>query len=440
MEAGSRLAAGRMSACDDARRHGPGRVEDEIVDLRAEERRLAVGLADLHARTPHDVLPLDDVRRVSGDVHHDELLRQVVQQHAPAVEVDPQHAHALREWHIELLDRSRAGDAVAFESHPRLEVAHGGLERRVVGSGIRRLDGGEIAARGKARAQERNPRVARAGLERSPGRNRRRFRACQGRAITRQLALQADVDAVCRLQRLDTLVDVLRGERILDLPLDVAMRERAPEVPLRIEALGIHLPERQVVGEPQQRFRVEDVVLGAQRVRRGRTLQLAPEAGEELEFVVRRVEPVGGAVVEGAAQLCRISRIAPGGPEGAPRVERLDQLLQGDVHAVNRGGLRAHQRLELGGNRHGDRIGERRRRLRQRGRRDGERREEREAEPKRSDICGMRTPGFRKRPWRFPVPSCSRRSSGRPGSTCRCWKRTGRSRARCSRPRRFPRC
>ena len=198
-----------------------------------------------------------------------------------------------------------------------------------------------------------------------------------------------------RLQGLDTLVDVLRCKRFLDLPLDVAMRERAAEVPLRIEALGIHLPERQVVGEPQQRFRVEDVVLRAQRVRPGSTLKLAAEAGEEIEFVVRRVEPVGGAFGEGAAKLGRISRIAPGGAEGAPRVERLDQLLQGDVHAVNRGGLGAHQRLELGGDGHGDRVGERRRRLRKRGGSDGERSDEREGGqsgryPRHGGVRGIR--------------------------------------------------
>ena len=157
------------------------------------------------------------------------------------------------------------------------------------------------------------------------------------------------------------------------------MRERAPEIPLRIEALGIHLAERQVVGEPQQRLRVQDVVLRAQHVRRGGALEFAAEAREEFEFVVRGVEPVGGAVGECAAQLRGIARIAPGGPEGAPRVERLDQFLQGDVHAEDRRGLRAHQRLELGGDRHGDGVDERRRRLRRGCRRESERNDEREA-------------------------------------------------------------
>ena len=243
MEAGIALGGWQDVRRDDAGRHGPGRVEDQVVHLRAEQRRLAVGLSDLHARAPHDVLALDDVRGVARDVHDDELLRQVLQQHAAAIEVDAQLADALRERHVEFRDRAGARDAVALEPHARLETAHGCLEGCVVDLGFRRVGGGKVAAHREACAQQRNPRIAHAGLKCGPGRDLCWHGCSLGRTIARELALQADVKTVRRLQRLDAPVNVLCGERLLDFPRHVAVGERAPEVPLRIEALGIHLAE-----------------------------------------------------------------------------------------------------------------------------------------------------------------------------------------------------
>ncbi len=82
--------------------------------------------------------------------------------------------------------------------------------------------------------------------------------------IPRELALEADIQPVGRLQGFDATVNVLGRERRFDFALDVTVRQRPAEVPLRIEALGIDLAEREVIGEPEQGLGVQDIVLRAQ--------------------------------------------------------------------------------------------------------------------------------------------------------------------------------
>jgi hypothetical protein len=157
---------GQDVVLDDSRRNRPRGIEDHVAELRTKNRRAPIRLADLRARGPDELPRTHQVSRETGDVHDHELIGQIVQQHAPTIEIDAQLPDALGERHIELGYRAWTGDAIALQSHPPLERAYCCLERGVVSRGVARLADIQIAACNQACAQRRNSRIAHSRGER----------------------------------------------------------------------------------------------------------------------------------------------------------------------------------------------------------------------------------------------------------------------------------
>ncbi len=243
-----------------------------------------------------------------------------------------------------------------------------------------------------------------------------------------------------RLQRLDALVDVAGGKRPFDPARDVAVVERAPEVPARVEGLGVDLPERQVIAEPQQGLGPQDVLLREQRRGRSRPAGLPREVVEQRQEVIRGIQSVRGAVGDGAAQVRGVlaHRPRPGGRRAARRIPAAGPgtrcACPGCCRPPPPSGYPAPPRSRW-----------------RRGRRSTPRAGPRPVGPQ----CGRDTQAATARiaarivRRRFVigrllslrcVGSCFPSPSGRRDSTCRCWRRTAPSRGRCSRPRRSRRC
>ena len=114
---GMRILArgGQDVRLDDSGRDRPGGIEDQVGDLGTKERRAPIGLAHLHPRVPRDLLALDEVERVAGNVHDDEPVGQVMQQHPTAIQVDAQLGNTLRDRHVQFGDRPLADHPVSLE-------------------------------------------------------------------------------------------------------------------------------------------------------------------------------------------------------------------------------------------------------------------------------------------------------------------------------------
>ena len=118
----------------------------------------------MYSRLPNDRPVAYDIDTESSDINEDEVLRNVIEHPARALEVDLELPHTLRCRHIHGTQRAGADDAVDVERVPRLETPHGLREIlaiAIVDHGHRAVR--QIAGHGKAPGDRPNPGIGVAG-------------------------------------------------------------------------------------------------------------------------------------------------------------------------------------------------------------------------------------------------------------------------------------
>ena len=255
---------------EDARRHGPGRVDDEIGHLGLEDRRLPIRAADLHTSAPHDVAAAQQIEPEPRDVDDQELALGIVEHPPHALEIRADLLDARGNGHVQLRERRGADDAVRPEAVPRLKIPHAVDERpRVHRPRHRRGVGRQIAGDCEPRSQGRDALVAAAGPERRPGRHARPAAVRFDRPIVGQRLLEPLVEKRARDHARRELAQRRRVDGRLDRDGGVLAVELAARVPVRIERRRVDLAEAQVIAQADDAVGQQEIEVGTLGRRQG---------------------------------------------------------------------------------------------------------------------------------------------------------------------------
>ena len=148
----------------DGQRHGPGRIEIHRGDGRGQRRRRAIDLADHRDVAPRHLAVLHRLGDGGRNVHHHVALAEGEAEPVQPVERGGELADARLHRDVERLDGLRADRAGLGQAVARLEALHRLGQHRVVGVALGDLDR-QVLGDGEARAQLRDIRARRAGIE-----------------------------------------------------------------------------------------------------------------------------------------------------------------------------------------------------------------------------------------------------------------------------------
>ncbi len=156
---------------DHGRRQRPHRVEGEVGDRRAQQRRRAVGLADDPRVARHHHAFLYGLHLRGGNVHQHIALGDDLGEVRQPLEIGLELREANLGRHVERRDGALVDDAGRRQAVRRLEALHGRVEIRSKVVRIARALG-EIAGAHQAPAQDANRRVRGSGLQLHVGHKR----------------------------------------------------------------------------------------------------------------------------------------------------------------------------------------------------------------------------------------------------------------------------
>ena len=169
-------------------------------------------------------------------------------------------------------------------------------------------------------AQDRHPLVPHARLEGRAVRDPRPPPFGGNAPVARQRRLQLLVDRLLGRQRRQGGTDLARRDRAFHESHGVLPVDQPRRVPVRVERLGVHLPEEEVVGQTDHRIRGQDIRL-RRELAAGRTgAQRRDHLGQRPTVIVVGVQPLGVGLLDRPLQLVERLR-APGRLEAARLVE-----------------------------------------------------------------------------------------------------------------------
>ena len=279
-----RIAAhrGQDVVAIDRRRHGPRGIDDEIRHLGAEDRRLPVRPAHLHARAPDDFAAAQVIELKSRDVDDQELALGVVEHPPSALEIRAQLLDARRDRHVERRERRRADGAVGREPVARLKLTDG--RRRASRRTDVPVDGGrgrQLARDGETRSERRHALVGAARLQRCAGRHGGPTAVRLDRPILGERVLETLVEKHARNRSRRELAQRRRIDGFLDRDGRIFAEQLARRIPVRIERVRIDLAEPQVITEPDDAVGQQDVELGAVARRQGGEIRQRAAGGPQ---------------------------------------------------------------------------------------------------------------------------------------------------------------
>ncbi len=326
---------GQLVLDQDARRNGPGRIEHDVGDLRAEDRRFALVPADDDFRRPDGFIVAEVAHVEAGDVDQHELAFHLVQGPATALEIDSDLVDPLRDRHVHRGARARTDRTVRRQAMTFLERLDRLLERRVVEVGIRGCGcprrWRQVPRNLQPLAQHRHARVAHAGLQRGAVRNARPAASRSDCTVFLQAITTTLIPGVRRSRAVEGYADFAGGETRREALQSLVERWRRAlrEVPLRAQLDRIHLADEDVVEPEHEGVGREQFEVGAilQRQRRLHAHVQAVRA-ERFDVVVVGIETVVAQVFDACDEFVEPRRVLPGRLELLRLVVLCDQLVE----------------------------------------------------------------------------------------------------------------
>ena len=185
---------------EDVRRDGPGRVEHQVGDGRAEHRGLVERFADHHPGFPGQPVLVVVLQVEAGDIDDNARFGHVVHHPPGPLQVDADLADAAGDRDVHGRHGGLAGDPVRFEMVAHLKGANRRLHRSVEQIRVRGVVTGQFTGDRQPRAQGPDAVVPHARLQAAADRHRLPAAAAGDFPVPAERFLQAGVGRVGGLQ------------------------------------------------------------------------------------------------------------------------------------------------------------------------------------------------------------------------------------------------